>query len=353
MTDENILSILRYANSIWASDIHFSEDKNIVFRVYWKLQPLEKAWTLTRQDMRNILSFVFKKDEKIILDFYKSKDYDFAFVSQDWVPFRCNAFYRLWRLSLVMRLILSEASTMEELKLPQSAKKFTKAKQWLILITGPTGSGKSTTMVSILDEINKQRWEHIITIEDPIEFIFKDKKSVFSQREVWTDTSSFAKALKASMREDPDIIMVWEIRDKDTVEAAMELAETGHLVFSTLHTSGSVSTITRLLSFFPPDMQNSVREKLSESLFWVLSQRLIPTPDRKWRVWIFEIMMMTPWIRSLVREWKLVQINSNIETWKRDGMILMKEYADEQAQQWFINTEDYINYFKDDMENNK
>lgn len=351
MTDENIISILKYADSIWSSDIHFSEDKHIVLRVNWELQPLEKAWTLTKQDMKSILSVVFKKDEKVILNFYKNKDYDFAFVSPDWVPFRCNAFYRLWRISLIMRLIISEAKTMEEIKLPASAKVFAKAKQWLVLITGPTWSGKSTTMVSILDTINRERWEHIITIEDPIEFIFKDKKSIFSQREIWTDTESFSRALRASMREDPDVIMVWEMRDKETVEAAMELAETGHLVFSTLHTSGSVSTITRLLSFFPPDMQNSVREKLAESLFWVLSQRLIPTPDRKWRVWIYEIMMMTPWIRSLIREWKLVQINSNIETGKKDGMILMKEYADNQAEQWYINEEDYINYFKDDMSN--
>lgn len=351
MTDESILSILDYANKLGSSDLHLSEERYIIFRVNWKLEKLEKAWLLAKEDLEDIITYLLRKNEKLIKKFYDNKDLDFSFVSSSGTSFRCNAFYRLWNISVIMRIIISEAKTIEEIKLPPSVKAFTKAKQWLILITWPTGSGKSTSMVAILDDINRNRWDHIITIEDPIEFIFKEKESLFSQREVWTDTHSFANALKAAMREDPDVVMVWEMRDKETVTAALEMAETWHLVFSTLHTSGSVSTITRLLSFFPPDMQNSVREKLAESLFWVLSQRLIPTPDRKWRVWIYEIMMMTPWIRSLIREWKLVQINSNIETGSKEWMILMKDYADEQARQWFINREDYINYFKDDMEN--
>jgi twitching motility protein PilT len=188
-----------------------------------------------------------------------------------------------------------------------------------------------------------------LTIEDPVEFIFKDNKSIFSQREIWKDTKNFSTALRAAMREDPDIVMVWEMRDKETVEAAMELAETGHLVISTLHTAWSVQTITRLVNFFHPELQHSVRYKLWDILFWVLSQRLIPTADRKWRVWIYEIMMMTPWIRNQIRSWDLVQINNSIEMWNAEWMVSMKSYADKLAEKWTILKEDYINYFIDDM----
>ncbi len=180
-------------------------------------------------------------------------------------------------------------------------------------MTGPTGSGKSTTMVSIIDQINATRKEHIITIEDPIEFIFSDKQSIFSQREVGRDTNSFVSAIRAAMREDPDIVMVGEMRDKETVEAAMNLAETGHLVFSTLHTSGSVQTINRLIQFFEPDIQNQVRIRLADSLLGVLSQRLIPRANGGGRVGIHELMYITPAIKNLIKSGDLIQINNNIE----------------------------------------
>ena len=183
-------------------------------------------------------------------------------------------------------------------------------------------------MVSVIDRINENRQEHIVTIEDPVEFIFTDKKSIFSQREVGRDTDSFVAAIRAAMREDPDIVMVGEMRDKETVEAAMNLAETGHLVFSTLHTSGSVQTINRLIQFFNPDIQAQVRVRLADSLLGVLSQRLLPKANEPGRVGIHELMYITPAIKNLIKSGDLIQINNNIELGTQDGMITMRNSAD-------------------------
>lgn len=342
------IQILDHAIKLGASDIHISEWENIWFRVEWNLW--KTNWTIIdKETINKILHDLLRWDEVLIKYFLEKKDLDFAYIHTDKTPFRINAFYKLWKMAFVMRRIASKPKTMEELWLPEWVKKFTKAKQWLILVTWPTWSWKSTSMISILDEINKTRREHILTIEDPVEFIFEDNQSIFSQREIWKDTNWFSQALRAAMREDPDIVMVWEMRDRETVEAAMELAETGHLVISTLHTAWSVQTITRLVNFFHPELQHSVRYKLWDILFWVLSQRLIPKSDWKWRAWIYEIMMMTPWIRNLIRSWDLVQINNSIEMWRQDWMVSMKTYADTLAQKWIIKEEDYINYFQDDM----
>jgi len=233
---------------------------------------------------------------------------------------------------------------MDTLLLPPATKLFTELKSWLVLITWPTWAWKSTSMVSILDKINSERWDHILTIEDPVEFIFKNKKSIFSQREVWIDTKSFKEALRSSLREDPDIIMIWELRDRETVESALELAETWHLVISTLHTSSSVQTINRLISFFPLDTQPLVREKLSESLKWVLSQRLIPK-IWWWRIWIFELMIVNTWIKNLIRNWSINQMFTYIETGTSQWMITMQKYANIMRDKWFVKEKDYINYF--------
>jgi twitching motility protein PilT len=273
-------------------------------------------------------------------------DLDFAYVDDNSNSFRINAFYKLWKISFVIRRISNIAMTIEELWLPKAVKLFTELKSWLVLITWPTWSWKSTTMVALLEEINNKRWEHILTIEDPVEFVFKSKKSIFSQREVWIDTNNFKDALKSSLRQDPNIIMIWELRDRETVESALELAETWHLVISTLHTSSSVHTINRLISFFPLDSQILVREKLSETLKWVLSQRLIP---KIWwgRIWIFELMIINTWIKNLIKNWNINQMFTYIETWKDFWMISMKKYADSLKEEWLVNEEDYINYFKE------
>lgn len=349
MANLTIAPILEYAIKNEASDIHISEWEAIAFRIQGHLGKLTQAGVIDNAKVKQILIELMKDDKEMIKAFLDWKDADFAYIHTDWTPFRINAFFKLWKIAFVMRRIAGKPKAIEELGLPSWVEKFTKAMQWLILVTWPTGSGKSTSMVSVLDAINRNRREHIITIEDPVEFVFKDENCIFSQREIWRDTKWFASALRAAMREDPDIVMVWEMRDKETVEAAMELAETWHLVISTLHTSGSVQTITRIVNFFPPELQHSVRYKLADTLFWVLSQRLIPTPDKKWRKWIYELMFMTPGIKNLIRAGDFAQIPNNIEMWASEWMVSMKTYADRLRDQWLINEEDYINYFQDEM----
>lgn len=349
MANLTVGPILDYAIKNWASDIHITEWQAVWFRIHWKLWKLKNSWVIDKMKSRQILLELMNDNKIQAKDFLDSHDADFSYIHIDWTPFRCNAFFKLWKVAFVLRRIAAEAIPMEKLWLPDGVHKFTKAKQWLILVTWPTWSGKSTSMISILDEINKTRREHILTLEDPVEFIFTDNQSIFSQRQIGHDSNSFSSALRAAMREDPDIVVVWEMRDKETVEAAMELAETWHLVVSTLHTAWSVATITRLVNFFPPDLQHAVRYKLWDILFGVLSQRLIPKAEWEWREWIFEVMMMTSWIKNLIRSWDLVQINNAIEMGQWDGMITMKNYADRKAQLWLINEKDYINYFVEDM----
>ena len=346
--DINLESLLAYAIKISCSDIHISEWDYTAFRVHWNLAKIKEAWVLDKHTIENLTQELFKGDKKKIEEFINTKDADFAYIARDGTPFRVNGFHKLWKVWFVLRRIERDAKKMEDLWLPKWLEKILNAKQWLFLITGPTWSWKSTTMVSILDKINELRKEHIVTIEDPIEFIFSDKNSIFSQREVWRDTDSFVTAIRAAMREDPDIVMVWEMRDKETVEAAMNLAETWHLVFSTLHTSWSVQTINRIIQFFSPDIQGQVRIRLADTLLWVLSQRLIPRADKKWRVWIHELMYITTWIKNLIKGGDLIQINNNIEMWSAEWMITMKSSAYKLEQEWIVNYDDYIWYFTND-----
>lgn len=342
-----IWNILDYAIKFWASDIHITEWKPLIFRIDWVLKSNENSWIITSEKIKKILDELMNWNNLNLEKFLKQRDIDFAYIYNENTSFRVNAFYKLNKMSFVLRRIENNSFDMKSLWLPPSATLFTQFKQWLVLVTWPTWAWKSTTMVSILETINKERWEHILTIEDPVEFIFKDKKSIFSQREVWRDTHSFHSALKSALREDPNIIMVWELRDSETVNAALELAETWHLVISTLHTAWAVKTIDRLLSFFPIENQELVRVKLSATLKWVLSQRLIPK-IWWWRVAIFELMFVNTWIRNLIRLWSINQIQSNIETWSKNWMITMKKYADYLRDKWVIEEKDYINYFKED-----
>lgn len=338
-------SILAYAIKIMASDIHVTEGEHIAFRVHGELSKLIEAGKLTSEAADTLALELFRGDADKRKAFYDKHDVDFAYVSKDGTPFRVNGFFKLGKIGFVLRRIEREAKQMDALGLPDGVKKILTAKQGLFLITGPTGSGKSTTMVSIIDRINETRREHIVTIEDPIEFIFEDKTSIFSQREVGRDTDSFVSAIRAAMREDPDIVMVGEMRDKETVEAAMNLAETGHLVFSTLHTSGSVQTINRLIQFFSPDIQTQVRVRLADSLLGVLSQRLIPRAEGHGRVGIHELMFITPAIKNLIKSGDLIQINNNIELGSQEGMISMRASADKLAAGGVVKVEDYIGYF--------
>ena len=339
-----IEDILDFAIKKRASDVHIGEGNFLLLRIEGEIVRFEQAGKMTKETMLQLTQQLLMT-EKRVAAFMESHDVDFAFTAKDGTSFRVNGFFRLGKIGFVMRRIERNAKELDALGLPEGVQKMLTAKQGLFLITGPTGSGKSTTMVAIVDKINQMRKEHIITIEDPIEFIFEDKQSVFSQREVGRDTDSFVSAIRAAMREDPDIVLVGEMRDTETVEAAVNLAETGHLVFSTLHTSGSVQTINRLVQFFPPDIQTQVRVRLADSLLGVLSQRLIPKADGSGRCGIFELMYTTPAIKNLIKTGDLIQINNNIEMGSKDGMVAMRNYADRKADEGIINKEDYIGYF--------
>lgn len=346
MSQPDIEKILAYAKQNKVSDIHLSEGAPITFRAHGTLIKLDDQPHLTKEHILGIRDQILWSDAEKTKELEETGDVDFAYVSADQTSFRVNGFYKLSKLAFVMRRIENEAMDLDKLGLPDSVEKFIEAKQWLVLVTWPTGSGKSTTLVALLEEINKRRWEHIITIEDPIEFIFQDNKSIFSQREVGRDTKSFVKAIRAAMREDPDIVMVGEMRDADTVEAALNLAETGHLVFSTLHTSWSVQTISRVAQFFHPDVQNQVRTRLADSMLGVVSQRLLKRRDvDKGRVGIFEMMLVNSGIKNLIRTWDLGQIDNAIQMGRAEGMMPMIVSAQEREAAGMIHREDYLGFF--------
>lgn len=328
-----------------ASDIHIKEGEPIMFRIEWKLVP-----SVTGVNPDKILMFdflytlLYKKKEKISA-FKHNMEADFGFIYEEKTSYRGNAYMYMGKIGIALRRIPENIKNLVELGIPKSIGKALRAKQWLFLVTGPTGSGKSTTMASMLDAINEFRTEHIITIEDPVEYLFKNKKSIISQREVGRDTNSFSQAIRSAMREDADIIMIGEIRDAETMEIALSLAETGHFVISTLHTSGSVETISRMLQFFPSEIEVQIRTRIANSLVGVLSQRLIPLKNGSGRIAIREIMYVTSPIRNLINKWDLLQIPNTIETSGDEGMITMRKYANTLRDKWIVEEKSYSAYF--------
>jgi len=243
--------------------------------------------------------------------------------------FRANFYKTINGPAAVLRRVESKIPDMDQFNLPQALYDIVDMHKGLVLVTGPTGSGKSTTLAAIVNEINKTRTANIITVEDPVEFIHKDVQSIVSHREIGKQTESFASALKAALREDPDVIMVGEMRDLETVGLALTAAETGHLVFGTLHTSGAPETINRIIDVFPPEQQSQIRAQISTSLKMVVTQRLLKTKDGQGRVGAFEVMKCTPPIQNLIREAKIHQIPSIMQTAVRDGMITMEKSLEE------------------------
>lgn len=332
--------ILEYSIKSNASDIHISEWEKMYFRVNWKL-----AWwgdTVDNLKIKLILLELVNNDQVKAKKFLEEKDMDFTYIYRDWISFRVNAFVKLGKISFVLRYINPKAHTIEELWLPEWVKNLTKAKQGLILLTWTSWSWKSTSLVSILNEINNNRAEHIVTIEEPVEFRFNNVKSIFSQREVWKDTQSFEKALNYVAKEDPDIIMISEIKNTETMKKAIELSETWNLVIATLNANSSTQAITKILDFFPSETQASIQNKLWEILVWIMCQKLIPKVDWSALVWIFELLLFNMWIRNLIKTWNFWQVKAQIETWEKSWMILMRKHALKLEEQWIIKREDYI-----------
>ncbi len=303
-----------------ASDLHISTGAPPMLRLHGEMVRI-KSPDLTNEQGKALLFEILDDEQK--QQFEETRDLDFAYSIPGLARFRGNILDTHRGIAAVFRIIPSEILTADQLKLPEGVRKMTRFKKGLVLVTGPTGSGKSTTLAAMIDLINRTRKEHILTLEDPLEFIHQNKMSLLNQRQIGTHSQSFAAALKAALREDPDIILVGEMRDLETIELAMSAAETGHLVFGTLHTNSAPKTIDRIIDVFPTDAQEQVRSMLGESLKGVVCQQLLKTADGKGRVAALEIMLGNAAIGNLIREGKTFQIPSIIQTARKEGMQLM------------------------------
>ena len=307
------------------SDFHLRGGSDISYRLMGDIVIVPDS-KITDKDLTDLLKNNCEEDE--IKKFETKNELDTAVILGD-LRFRANFYKTLNGLAAVLRRVETKIPLMEDLNLPQILFSLLDAHKGLVLVTGPTGSGKSTTLAAIVNEINKTKTHNIITVEDPVEFIHKDQQSIISHREIGKQTESFASALKAALREDTDVILVGELRDLETVGLALTAAETGHLVFGTLHTSGAPETINRIIDVFPPEQQSQIRAQISTSLKMVVTQRLLKTKDGQGRVAAFEVMKCTPPIQNLIREAKIHQIPSIMQTSVRDGMVTMTKSLEE------------------------
>ncbi|MBI4100968.1 type IV pilus twitching motility protein PilT [Candidatus Microgenomates bacterium] len=300
-----------------ASDLHLQVGQPPTLRVDGALVSMENLAPLTEESAEQLIFSILDEEQKQML--LKDKEFDFSFAFGDEARFRVNAFHERGNLAAALRLIPNEIRTIEQLNLPKILNGFTDYPRGLVLVTGPTGSGKSTTLAAMIDKINSEKSVHIITIEDPIEYTHKSKKSMVVQREVHYDTYSFAAALRSTLREDPDVVLIGEMRDLETIAAAITIAETGHLVLATLHTNSAAQSIDRMVDVFPPHQQQQIRVQLAAILQGICSQRLIPQIGGG-RVPGTEILVATSAVRNIVREGKTHQLDAVIQTGAEKGM---------------------------------
>lgn len=306
-----------------ASDIHITTKRPASCRLHGVLYTIDNE-VLYEADLERMFKPFFEiRGVKEKMDEFGEADFAIAFDERS--RFRVNLFKQKEEMAAVMRLLPTEMPNPDKLGLPEAVKNFINLKRGLILVTGETGSGKSTTLASLINQINQTQQKHIITIEDPIEFVHQHRMSVVNQRELGIDTMSFANALRAALRQDPDIVLVGEMRDLETIETALTAAETGHLVFSTLHTNSAPATIDRVVDVFPPEQQQQVRVQLANVLEGIVCQQLLPLKEGRGRVGVYEVMVSNSAIRNLIREGKTFQLASQIQTGKKQGMQSMDE----------------------------
>ena len=313
--------ILARAVQLKASDVHLHSGSPIQVRIHGKLRPLEGE--TGSPDTEKILLEVLTAEQR--KHFEENHDLDFAYSVSGVGRFRGNIYRQQRGIDGVFRPIPPSPPTLEELGLPQSLGRLTDFHQGLVLVTGPAGCGKSSTMAALVNLINEQRPDHVIIVEDPIEYVHASKRAVINQRQVLTQTISFGTALRAALREDPDVIVIGELRDLETISLAISAAETGHLVMATLHTNNTIRTVNRILDVFPPKQQSQIRAMVSESLRAIVSQRLLPTADGSRRVPAIEILLVKPAISNLIREQKTFQIRSILQTARSEGMVLLDD----------------------------
>jgi twitching motility protein PilT len=316
--DIDFAEILKETIALKASDLHMTVGAPPVIRVRGELRPLSDYPKLDSKDTRDTIYSILSNDQRKRLE--QEWQVDFSYSVPNHGRFRVNAYMQRASIGAAFRLIPSEIKSVDQLGLPAVIHEFVKKPRGFVLVTGPTGSGKSTSLAAMIDEINQTRKEHILTIEDPIEFLHRHKSCVVNQREIGNDAQSFSLGLKAALRQDPDVILVGEMRDLETISTALTAAETGHLVFATLHTQDTAQTIDRIIDVFPPHQQQQVRVQLSVALQGIVTQQLLPTADGAGRVACCEVLGLTPAVRNLIREGKTHQIHSVLQTSAAQGM---------------------------------
>lgn len=318
-----INDIMKKAKDAGASDVHITVGIPPKMRVNGNLITMEEYPRMLPADTLEVLLSIMSETQRE--KFEERGEYDMSFSIPEMGRYRVNAYKQRGSVALALRLVETNVKSAKELGVPDSVIDLYQRKRGLVLVTGPTGSGKSTTLASIIDKINNNRDAHVITLEDPIEYLHQHKMSMVNQREIGLDSGSYANALRAALREDPDVILVGEMRDFETISVAITAAETGHLVLSTLHTIGAVSTVDRVIDVFPPHQQQQIRVQLANVLEAVVSQQLIPTADGQGRVAAFEVLHANHAVRNLIREGKSHQIASVMQTNRKMGMITMDE----------------------------
>ncbi len=324
-----------------ASDLHISAGHHPILRVDGDLKKVRSREIIKPEEAR-AMAFEMM-DEKQEDAFLAQREADFSYSSKNGDRFRVNVYLQRGEVSIALRRIPNKISSPDNLNLPASIRNFSSAKQGLVLVTGPASHGKSTTLATLINKINKERFEHIVTIEDPIEYLFSSDKSLIDQREVGQDTNSFPRALKAVFRQDPDVIMVGEMRDPETIETTITAAETGHLVFSTLHTNSASQTIHRIVDSFPADQQKQIRAQLSASLLGIVSQRLVPRREGG-LIPACEIMINNAAVSNLIREGRTHELDTTIETSSSEGMISLNKYLSNLVKAKEVSKEDALNF---------
>lgn len=342
----HIDELLQMAKKMGASDLHITVGLPPVCRVNGMLVQMNYE-KFSPSDTAELLEPLF--NDRSREHFYQKGEVDLSYSIQGVGRYRVNLFRQRGSYACVIRLVASNIPAPTDLGVPPSVVDLTKKKRGLVLVTGPTGSGKSTTLASLIDVINRNYSTHVITLEDPIEYLHNHKSAIVNQREIGLDTNSFSDALRSAMREDPDVILVGEMRDLDTISIAITAAETGHLVFSTLHTTGASNTIDRIIDVFPPHQQQQIRIQLATVVEAIISQQLIPTADGRGRVAAFEVMHATPAIKNLIREGKTHQINSIIQTNKKLGMQLMDDALFDLFLKGMITSEQALEFAQDPL----
>lgn len=320
-----------------ASDLHLSEGRNPTIRVAGQLIPLVRNKVLTHADIKEYVNVMSTSARKSIFE-TDDREIDFSYEYKDIARFRGNAFHQQGSLSIALRLIPRQIKNLEELMLPAVLAQFAQKKQGFFLVVGPVGQGKTTTLAALIEQINQERAEHVMTIEDPTEYVYEQKKSIIDQREVGIDTESFESGLVSALRQDVNVILVGEMRNRETMAAAVTAAETGHLVFSTLHTNNAAQTIDRIIDSFPAEQQDQIRLQLSSALAGVFSQRLVPRISGG-MIPVYELMISNSAIQNLIREKRTHEINTVIETGSQDGMIDMNRCLAELVQKGEISLE--------------